>query len=156
MRRLDRNLPFYGVRTIEEQVATAYEREALLAHWAGAFSLLALFLASSGMAAVSWQNSRSRQREFAIRSALGATPRALANEVVGSAVRITAPAVGAGLLLAMAAARLMRSLIFGVTTVDPATAAATVALVSLMTMIATVGSQRLAARTAPHSSLRHE
>ena len=156
LRRLDPNLPVYGMRSIQEQIATAYEREALLAHWAGAFSLLALLLASSGMAAVSWQHSRGRLREFAIRAALGATPRALANEVVGSAFRMTAPAVGVGLLLAMVVARLMRSLIFGVSTVDPTTAAVTVALAGVMALTATAGSQRLAARTAPHSALRHE
>jgi putative ABC transport system permease protein len=59
-----------------------------------------------------------RTREFGVRIALGAHARDVLNQVLGDGLRVVAIGVAAGIVLALAGGRLVRSLLFGVEATD--------------------------------------
>jgi ABC-type antimicrobial peptide transport system permease subunit len=83
---------------------------------------------------------RQRTRELAIRHALGATPSRLRALVLRQAMLLAGTGALWGLLVALAGARLLRSLLFGVSPTDPLT---------LTTVTATLVAVALAAAYIP-------
>jgi putative ABC transport system permease protein len=88
--------------------------------------------------------------------ALGATPRGILNLILQRGMAMALIGVGAGAVLALAAARLMRSMLFGIAATDPLTFAAITGLLVLVTLLAIFVPARRAARTDPMISLRCE
>jgi predicted permease len=107
---------------------------------AGVFGGGALLLASVGLYAVLAFVVRQRTRELAIRHALGATPSRLRALVLRQAMLLAGTGALWGLLVALAGARLLRSLLFGVSPTDPLT---------LTTVTATLVAVALAAAYIP-------
>lgn len=83
-----------------------------------AFAVVAVLLAAIGIYGVMWYMVTTRSREIGIRLALGATPAAVQRSVLGGAVLVAAGGCVAGALSAMAAARLLQALLYGVSTHD--------------------------------------
>jgi putative ABC transport system permease protein len=83
------------------------------------FGAAALFLATIGHYAVIAAYVRQREREIALRIALGATPGHVRRLVMGEAFWLAAAGVAVGLAVAASAARLLRGLVFGIDTLDP-------------------------------------
>jgi ABC-type antimicrobial peptide transport system permease subunit len=96
----------------------------------------------------------TRHRELGLRAALGATPRDLLTEVLGSALSLSGAGFVAGALVALAAARLLSSLVHGISVYDPWTLAATTSLVLATTLAASWLPARRAARVAIVEALR--
>ena len=87
----------------------------LITRLLGAFSILTLLLAASGVFAVVSQSVAQRTREFGIRMALGAAPRRVLGMVLARETKLIAMAVGTGTIFSMA---LTRSLFVELTTVN--------------------------------------
>jgi putative ABC transport system permease protein len=83
----------------------------------------------SGMCAVMGYVTTRRTAEFGLRSALGAQPANIVGLVFGGAIRLAALGVVAGVLLSIAAARLLGAMLFGRKSTDPFTYAAVIAFV---------------------------
>lgn len=83
-----------------------------------AFGLLALLVALVGIYSTVSYTVGQRTHEFGVRIALGARMRDVVNHVLAEGLRVVAIGVAAGILLAMAAGRLVRSLLFGVEASD--------------------------------------
>ncbi|HSL70875.1 MAG TPA: FtsX-like permease family protein, partial [Longimicrobiales bacterium] len=83
------------------------------------FAALALLLASVGLYGVIAYAIAQRQREFGIRLALGASPGMLVRLVMRESGGMVALGLIVGLVLALAGARLLGSLLFGVSPLDP-------------------------------------
>jgi putative ABC transport system permease protein len=136
LRAVSPDLVLYDVRTMDERVgrATAFTRfsATLLTLFAG----IALALAALGIYGVIAAGVAQRTREIGIRVALGATRGDVLRLVVAQGVGIAALGTAFGLLGALAATRLLRSLLYDVAPSDPTTFAGIVALLALVAIAA--------------------
>ncbi|MHC4072115.1 MAG: FtsX-like permease family protein [Planctomycetota bacterium] len=120
------------------------------------FGTMALFLASLGIYAVKGYMVASRTPEIGIRKALGATHGNIISMVLREGILLTLTGLLVGLLLSLAAARLIGSLLYGITPVDPVSIVVTVALLGAASMLASYIPARRAARIDPMAALRYE
>ena len=120
------------------------------------FAVLALLLAAMGIYSVLSYTVRSRVREIGIRMALGAQIRDVLRLVIFDGMKPALIGLGVGIIAALAGARVMASLIFGVKTSDPATFAAVSVLLAIIALLATVLPARRATRVDPMRTLREE
>ena len=97
-----------------------------------------------------------RRREIGVRIALGADPRAVAGSVVWHGVRYAAIGVALGVAGAVAATRVMRTLLFGVSPTDPVTFVAFSTFLIVIAALASYLPARSAARTDPMVAFREE
>jgi len=118
------------------------------------FGGVAVLLAAIGLHGVIAQSVRERKNEIGIRMSLGATQQ----EVVRMFLRRGMVPAGVGLALglgaAVAAARSLRSIVFGLTTTDPLTIAAVMAFLAGVALAACYLPARSAARVDPATALR--
>ena len=122
----------------------------------GLFTLVALALAGQGIYSVTALSVAQRSREIGIRMALGADRVLLLRMVVGAGLRMALLGVALGLAGALAATRVLASLVYGVSTTDPMTMVATAALLLAAAALASWVPAMRAARVDPAVSLRAE
>jgi predicted permease len=119
-----------------------------------AFGLLALIVALVGIYSTVSYAVRQRTHEFGVRIALGARVRDVLNQVLGEGLRVVAIGVACGILLALAAGRLVRALLFGVDAADPSAMLLSACLLLLVAAVATLLPALRAARVDPVTALR--
>jgi ABC-type antimicrobial peptide transport system permease subunit len=120
----------------------------------GLFGGIALLLAMIGIYGVISFQVAQRTQEIGVRVALGATARNVVRLVVGRGLLLAALGVALGLAGAFALTRLMRSLLYAITTTDPMTFLAVPLLLVAATMLACFLPARRAARVDPVTALR--
>ncbi len=152
----DPEQPVSATRTLQYLLDyTTGERRfalALLACFAGA----ALLLAAVGVYGVVAYDVSQRTQEIGVRMALGAERRDILGLVLRQGMTMTFAGIGAGLLGAVALARVVQGLLFGVGAIDPATYAATAAVMTAVAFVATWVPARRATRVEPTAALRCE
>ena len=97
-----------------------------------------------------------RSREIGIRIALGAERRNILRLVLGQGLTLAAIGTGIGLIASLMVARLMSSMLYGVTPTDPVAFAGSAALVILVALAASWIPARRAASIDPMQALRTE
>jgi putative ABC transport system permease protein len=97
---------------------------------------------------------RQRTREIGVRLALGAAPRTMMGMVIGDSLRLVAIGVAAGIPLAFAATRALRSLLFDVSPSDPWTFGSATLVLAAAAIAATYLPARRASRIPPVDVLR--
>ena len=95
-----------------------------------------------------------RTQEFSVRLALGARPADILWLAVRPGLILALIGVGGGLIVSVAAVRLLSSLLFGVSPADPFTIVGVTALAVVVALIACWAPARRATRTAPIDALR--
>ncbi|MGH7633492.1 MAG: FtsX-like permease family protein, partial [Gemmatimonadaceae bacterium] len=153
---LDRRLAPPDVQSFAEVTAVSLLPQRIAATVTGAFGVVGLLLAAVGLYGVIAYGVSQRTREFGIRIALGATPGMLSRLVVMDAVRPIGVGLAIGLLLAMAAARVLASLLFGVSATDPATLVVVPGTLALVALIASYVPARRAARVDATMAARQD
>jgi len=153
---VDHDLPLIDVRTQIEQIDQITQQERVLADLTGGFGLLALVLASIGIYGIMAYSVSQRTNEIGIRMALGARTGQVLTMVLREAVWMTAVGVAVGLGAALAAGRLIASMLFGLKPYDPATLGAAAAMLGLVALAASWLPARRAAGVDPMRALRHE
>jgi predicted permease len=152
--RLAPRVPANRLGTFESYLGEGFAASQAAAGLMGAFSLLALILASFGIYAVVSFAAARRASEFGIRMALGAS-RA---RVVGTAVRgfllTCGIGVGIGLTVAMVLAPRVQGLLFGVASADPATFVGAALLLLAASLAASLVPAWRATRLDPVETLR--
>ncbi len=121
VRELDERLPIISVATWQDHVDASLDTLTLRGGagvFAG-FGAIALLLAVLGVYGVKSYVVSRRTREFGIRIAIGAHPRALLWEVLREGGRITAIGIGIGLLLALGAGQFLQGVLYGVKSIEP-------------------------------------
>lgn len=153
---LDADMPVRGMQTLEQVFEEALARERFLFVLMGTFAALAVLLASIGVYGTTSNAVRRRASEIGIRMALGAAGRDVATWVIRFAMRPVAAGAVLGLLGAVLAGRVLRSVLFGVSAVDPLTLAAVALTLLAFPLLASLLPARSAARTDPLAVLRKE
>ena len=154
VQELDPMLPSFTPQTLDEVVAGSIADRRLRLRLAAMFAALALALAAVAIWGAVAQNVLDRRRELAVRLALGATHRAAIGLMLRSGVMLTACGVGLGIAGAIAAARAMRHLLYGVAPWDPLSFAAGAAITMALAMTACYLPARKAASISPSELLR--
>jgi predicted permease len=154
--QLDRNVPLYRARTLEDQLALSLGQERMIAGLLSAFAVLALVLAAVGLYGVISYTTQIRTHEFGVRLALGALPADLLRLVMGQGARLAVVGLAIGLAAAGAASRVLSSLLFGVSPTDALTFACIAGLLMFVALAASGLPARRAARLDPMRTLRCE
>ncbi len=149
VRSLDPSRALFGVRPVEEVIAEALDQPRLNARVLVLFAASALALASVGLYSVIMLLVTERRRELGVRMALGAAPSQVRRLVLAGAGRLVAIGLAAGFALLLAAARVMRALLFGVTPFDlPALGGAVLTLALVAVAAAVIPARRAASLSA--------
>ena len=151
---LDKNVPVFDVKTMEERSASATSRTRFSALLLGVFSSLALVLSAIGIYGVMAYGVSGRTREIGIRLALGATPRDVLGLVLRDGLVLTLAGIALGLGGAFAATRVLGSQLYGVGTTDAATFAAVSVLLAAAALMASYLPAQRAARVDPMVALK--
>jgi macrolide transport system ATP-binding/permease protein len=122
----------------------------------GGFAFLALWLGVVGLYGVIAYSVSQRTREIGVRMALGAQRSSVYQLIMKEAGWLVGAGIAVGLLCSIAAATLIRGLLFGVRTWDAATLAAVSAVLAIAAMLASYIPARRAARVDPMVALRYE
>jgi len=137
------------VWTLEEVRAESLSEERLLLAMLWAFAGVALLLAALGTYGVVAFAVQQRTREFGIRLAIGADAARVRGLVLAQAAKLVGLGAAVGLAGALAAGRLVTTLLFGVTPFDVASYAAAVLVLSLAVLAAAWWPARRASRVNP-------
>jgi putative ABC transport system permease protein len=150
------HVPILRVRTMESFVADSAGNRRFVLLALEALSLAALVLAAVGLYGVISGNVNERVREIGIRTALGATPRDVVGQVVGHAQALTLAGAGLGFVGAWAGSRLLATLLYDVSPLDPLTYAAVLLLLAGVALVAAWAPARRAVGVDPTVALRAE
>jgi predicted lysophospholipase L1 biosynthesis ABC-type transport system permease subunit len=153
---LDPALPRPTVTTLTQETAIVLLPQRVAAMVTGALGGVGLLLAGVGLYGLIAYSVSRRTREIGIRVAIGARRADVLGMVVRDGMRLAGMGVAAGLLLAAAATRLMASLLFDVSPLDPVTFGAMSLVFVAVALVASWLPARRAAMADPKVALRAE
>jgi putative ABC transport system permease protein len=156
LRSMDPNLPVVQLRDMDGVFADSVSRQRFLSLLLGIFAGVALLLAAIGTYGVLSYLVTERQREIGIRVALGASASGIVRLVLRQGMAITAAGVIAGVVGALALARVTQSLLFGVSPTDPATYVAVGSVILVVALLACLIPAQRAMRVDPLVAIRDE
>jgi putative ABC transport system permease protein len=148
------HVPLLRVRTMDDFVTESAGNRRFVLLALEALALTALVLAAIGLYGVVSGNVNERVREFGIRTALGASPGAVVRQVIGHAGTLALAGAVLGFAGAWAGSRLLGSLLYDVSPLDPLTYAAVVLLLAGVAMVAAWAPARRAVGVDPTVALR--
>jgi putative ABC transport system permease protein len=156
VRSLDPNLPIAEVRTLEQVTGDALSQARFTTLLLALFAAVAATLAAIGIYGVISLLVARRRREIGIRLALGARPSWILGMVLGRGMTLMALGLASGVLGALALTRVVASLLYGVTRLDPLTFVAVPVVLTTVAALACLIPARRAARVNPILALREE
>jgi predicted permease len=156
LRDMDPNVPVLRVRMMDEYLNDAMYRERLIAVLSGFFAILALGLASIGLYGVLAYAVTQRTREVGIRMALGAQRGDVVGMIVGESLAPVLIGMVVGVVGALALARLVASLLYGVAPSDPGSIVLAVGAMLAVSLLAAAIPARRATKVDPMVALRYE
>jgi predicted permease len=151
-----RDVVVLDVKTLVQQLDAVLVRERVLATLASWFGVLAVALACVGLYGLMSYEVTRRRREIGIRLALGAHPAEIGRLVLRQTSWLAIAGVAVGLIATLATTRVLSTLLYGLSSRDPSTLAATTALLAATTLAAGYVPARRAARVDPTQALRSE
>ncbi len=153
---VDPEVAITSLKSLDEQVSDSVSDQRFQTLLLSSFGAAALLLALLGIYGVLAYSVSLRQQEFGIRIALGCDKPTLMRLVARQAAAPVAGGILAGLVLAFAATRYVHSLLYETSAADPAAIAASIALLVVAALLATLVPARRAAQTDPMAVLRNE
>jgi predicted permease len=150
------NLPVSGVRTLQDIYDASLARTSFTLVMLGIAGAMALLLGVGGLYGVISYSVSQRSREIGIRIALGAQARAVVRMFVAHGLALAVIGVAIGLAVALSIMRLMSSLLFAVSPIDPVTYIVVSLALIAATLLATSAPALRATRVDPIHALRAE
>ncbi len=154
IRAIDPEQPVVDIRTMVQVLDDQLTPQRFSALLLGVFACVALLLAAVGIYSVLSYIVRGRSREIGIRTALGARTVDVLRMVIVEGMTPTLVGIAAGTIAALASARVMESLVFGVSASDPLTLAAVAVTLALVALLASMVPAYRALRLDPVKVLR--
>ncbi len=154
--KLDGALPLENVQTLRQVGEVLYQFSWIPVELLGVFALASLLVASLGLYAVMAYSVTERNREFALRMALGATRTQIVRLVVSGGLQTAAVGLVIGAVGSFFAVKLLRSALFGVGAADPLSFAGAALLLVITVLIAGLLPARRAATVQPMQVLKTE
>ncbi|HEX8091869.1 MAG TPA: ABC transporter permease [Blastocatellia bacterium] len=156
LRAIDPNQPISDVRTMNQVMSDTLSRARFNTLLLGLFAGLATLLAAVGIFGVMNYSVTLRTHEIGIRVALGAPQGRVLMLILRQGLLLTLIGIGIGLAGALTLTRVLSGLLFGVGATDPATFAAIVPLLAVVSLIACYIPARRATKVDPMIALRYE
>jgi predicted permease len=153
---LNKDQAVFNVRTMEQAVFQSIAPRRFSMLLLSVFAVVALALASIGIYGLLSYAVAQCGREIGVRMALGASSKDVLKMVIGQGMKLAFIGVALGLLASVALTRTMKSLLFGVSTTDPATFVAIALLLVLVALLACFVPARRATKVDPMVALRFE
>jgi putative ABC transport system permease protein len=153
---VDRRVVIDQVVTLKEQLSNTVSQPRFYAVLLGWFGAMGMLLSLIGLYGVISYSVSQGTREIGIRVALGAERRDIFKLVVGHGLVLTMIGLALGLAGAFGLSRLLKSLLFEVTTTDPATYVIVSLLLLVTALLACYLPARRATQVDPMVALRYE
>ncbi|MGB6688604.1 MAG: ABC transporter permease [Terracidiphilus sp.] len=150
------NILVNSVGSLEEQVDDSIAGQSLIARLSSFFGLLAVFLACIGIYGLLSYSVARRTSELGIRVALGARAPALLWMILRESILLLLLGLALGVPVALSATRILKSLLFELSPLDPVAVSTAIAAVAVMTIAAAWLPARRATRIDPSQALRTE
>ena len=154
IRAIDPHQPFSTFRTMEESKMRAMAVERFQMTLLGIFAVIGLLLATAGIYGLVAYSVNQRTREFGIRMALGASTSTILRSVVGQGIMLAVVGVAVGASAAVFATRVLRTFVWEVSTLDPATYIVVATVLIVVAVIASLVPAVRAVRLNPLKALR--
>ena len=154
MRTLDPTRAVFGMMPLGEVAASSLAAPRMNAGLLGLFALAAMALAAIGLSSLFMQLVGERTREIGVRMALGAAPGQMTKLVLTGAWKLLSIGIAAGLLMNLATATVVKSMLFGVTTGDPLMLLMAVGALAVVATLAVAIPASRAARVDPIVAMR--
>jgi predicted permease len=152
--QLNPKLPVFDVFTLEQSSQTASMFTMIETTFAGAFAILALILAASGIYGVIAYRTELRTHEIGIRIALGASHGDVLRLVLHQGLRLAIIGIALGLTMSLLLTRFLRGLLYGVSANDPLTVLSVTAVLALIAVAACYLPAIKAMRIEPVTAMR--
>ena len=156
VQNVDRSVPVSAIKTMDEHMTYALWAPNMAASLSLAFGVVAILLSAVGLYSVMAYVVSQRTREVGIRMALGANRADVLKMIAAQGMRLAVTGVVIGLLLSLAMARALSSLLIGVSGYDVTTFVVVSALLVLVALIACYLPARRATKIDPLVALRYE
>ncbi|MBU6400043.1 MAG: ABC transporter permease [Verrucomicrobia bacterium] len=153
---IDKDQPIENVRTMTRLVASSVAQRRMSVELLGGFAGVAMLLAAIGLYGVLAYNVAQRTQEIGIRMALGARRGDVLGLVLRHGMTLASIGITLGLAGALAVTRLLRSLLFGVSSTDPVTFVLVPLLLCAVAFLACWLPARRATKVDPMVALRNE
>ena len=154
VRAIDPEQPVEDIRTMVQVLDLKLTSQRFSALLLGVFAGVALLLAAVGIYSILSYIVRGRSREIGIRTALGARTADILRLVIVEGMSPALVGIAVGTIAALASARVMAALVFGVSASDPLTLAAVAATLALIALLASLVPAYRALRLDPVKVLR--
>ena len=156
LRQLDPDLPMYDVRTMTDRLEESIWARRAYSWLFAVFAIMAVVLAAAGIYGVVSYAVSQRTQEIGIRMALGAQPGQVLRQTLRSGMLLVSIGVAIGLAGALAALRLLQTLLFGVSFTDPLIYGMVVLGVALIGLLANFVPAKRASSVDPMRALHFE
>jgi putative ABC transport system permease protein len=156
VRSLDKDLPVYNIKTMDQRVAESASQQRFRTLLLGIFAGIALLLAAVGIYGVVAYSVTQRTHEIGIRMSLGAQRGNIRRMIVMRGMGLALIGVAIGWLAAVPLARVTSSFLFGVSATDPFTFVGISLLIAGVTFLASYIPARRAAKVDPLVALRYQ